>query len=224
MAINRISNPVAAATPPTATTGYTYQNNKLDAFTLNLTPPWPISGSNVVKGALFNIESVLYQADAATAITGTASNYVKITPAGATASAAFVADLTDVAWDDDYNAYLDASGNLYVFDETTAFFDKEIDEVKTFKADVIVGASLTTEALWHTFLSTYIPTSGDRIIPYIGIVYTTAGATIPCLYILNGTGITIYATGSTDYNFSSGDATDPGVRELRILGYNLYEA
>lgn len=95
--------------------------------------PYRISGSNVLRGSLFNVGGAVYVADSDTAISGTASPYVKITPAGTVASAAFVANLSGVSWNDAYNGYYDASGNLYVFDEMKAYGAGAIASLKTIK-------------------------------------------------------------------------------------------
>lgn len=119
MAIVRIDNPLAFGAGITVSEGYTRQNSKMD-YLGRLRFVWPIQGSNVVKGALFNIQGVLYTADSDTAITGTSSDFVKITPSGATATASYVASLAGVSWSDSHLGYYDASDNLYVFDERKA--------------------------------------------------------------------------------------------------------
>ena len=116
MAINRIVAPLATS-PATFATPVV---NQLASNILDHELPERIIGTNVVDGARFNIGGVEYVADADTAITGTASDYVKITPSGATASAAYVADLTGVTWNPSYKGYYDTTGNLYVFDELKA--------------------------------------------------------------------------------------------------------
>ncbi len=116
MAINRIAAPLATS-PATFATPVV---NQLASNILDHELPERIIGTNVVEGARFNIGGVEYVADADTAITGTASDYVKITPSGDTASAAYVADLTGVTWNPSYKGYYDTSGNLYVFDEVKA--------------------------------------------------------------------------------------------------------
>jgi hypothetical protein len=63
------------------------------------------------------IGGTLYLATTATAITGTPSDFVKITPSGATAAAAYVTNLTGVTWNSVWNFYEDVSGNAYLFDE-----------------------------------------------------------------------------------------------------------
>jgi len=66
---------------------------------------------------MFNVGGVVYVADADTAISGTDSGVIKITPAGATASASYVSTFTGIAWNDAYRGYYDISGNFYFIDE-----------------------------------------------------------------------------------------------------------
>lgn len=82
--------------------------------------PLRVVGSVIKKGALFNIGGSLFVADADTSITGVASPYIRITPSGSSATAAFVSSLTGVSWNASYNGYYDGSGNLYIFDELRA--------------------------------------------------------------------------------------------------------
>lgn len=120
MAINRIAEP---ANPPTAIGDWTQAIALIRALASSTEIPLRVVGSNVAKGAVFYIGGTLYQADGDTAITGSASNYVKLTPSGdgSTVAAAFVASLTGVTWNSTYCGYYDASGNLYVFDEWKAY-------------------------------------------------------------------------------------------------------
>jgi hypothetical protein len=92
-----------------------------------------VDGSTIRAGTSMLIGGVLYQATSDTAITGSASNYVKITPSGATASAAFVANLTGVTFNEAYGAYYDGSGNLHVFDEGRAVATGVITAPRTWR-------------------------------------------------------------------------------------------
>ena len=126
----------AAATLPAAVGDYQAQNNLLYAFGLWGMQAYPLDLANnkVVKGAIFNVGGVLYKASSDETITGTPSNYVKLTPisAGAQCSAAYVANLSGVSWSDTYNGYVDVSGNLYLFDELLAVKNGAITTPKTF--------------------------------------------------------------------------------------------
>ena len=131
MAINKITDPSAL---PTSTDDYVAQNNAINNHTLNLTPPYPVSGSNIVKGSVFNIGGDLFYTDSDTAITGTTSDYVKLTPGTSTAVPTYetATNITaNVTWSDAYNGYYDSSGNLYIFDEVLAYIKSTISTLYT---------------------------------------------------------------------------------------------
>ena len=131
MAINKITDPSAL---PTSTDDYVAQNNAINTHTLNTTPPYPVSGSNIVKGSVFNIGGDLFYTDSDTAITGVSSDYVKLTPGATTAVPTYetAANITaNVTWNDAYNGYYDSSGNLYIFDEVNAYLAGTISDLYT---------------------------------------------------------------------------------------------
>jgi len=73
----------------------------------------------VPRGYCFYHRGTIYAADEDTLISGTKSNYIKMTASvdGATCDAEFLADLSGVTWDDAWAGYFDASDNLVVVDE-----------------------------------------------------------------------------------------------------------
>ena len=100
----------------------------------NLYPAKEDGGSwYVPKGYCFYFAGTIYYADADTLISGTRSNYIQMTASvdGATCTAAFLADLTGVTWDDSWNGYFDTSDNLVIVDEFWAANDGSIAEPKT---------------------------------------------------------------------------------------------
>lgn len=125
MAINRIIEPNV---PPTETADWSRMLNLVRALQLSTELPFRVVGSNVVKGAVFAVGGTIYQADADTAISGTTSNYVKLTPStdGSVCTASYVASLTGVSWNSTYNGWYDSSENAYIFDENIAFDDGKI--------------------------------------------------------------------------------------------------
>lgn len=131
-----------------------------------------IVGSNVVKGAVFLVGGATYLATADTAITGSASDYVKLTVSldGLTLEPSYVADLTGVTWDSANNGYYDASGNLYVFDELKAL---SLGTITTAKLRDVGIKNLATG--WATALITALG-SGWTTILSKGIVDFTAGS------------------------------------------------
>jgi len=90
----------------------------------NINNPLQAISGNIPQGSLFQVGDVIYYANADYAITGTSSNYVKLTPtvSGDELNAAYVSSLTGVSWNKIYNGYYDVSGNLYVFDEAKAIY------------------------------------------------------------------------------------------------------
>lgn len=129
MALNLITAPEPVA--PEDLDDYVAQNNLTEALNLMMEQPLRVISGNIPESAVLQIGGAIYRADSDTAITGGASDYVKITPAGATASAAYVADLSGVTWNKTYNGYYDVSGNLYIFNEAKALIDGEIATVQT---------------------------------------------------------------------------------------------
>jgi len=126
-----ISKITAPSETPTAVADYQAQNNLLSALLLAVQGAERIVGSNVVKGAVFQVGGATYLATADTAITGSASDYVKLTVSedGLSLAPSYVADLTGVTWSSTYNGYYDVGGNLYIFDESKAYLAGAISEV-----------------------------------------------------------------------------------------------
>ena len=95
--------------------------NIFQATWLRLTGALIVNGSTIMKGSAVNIGGAWFVAGADTAITGSASEYVKLTVSGSSVAAAFVADLTGVNWNKTWNGWYNASGEYYIFDEVKAF-------------------------------------------------------------------------------------------------------
>jgi hypothetical protein len=131
MAINRVQEP---ANPPTAIGDWTKIIAEMRAVALGIEMPLRVIGSNIVKGAVFQIGGTLYLADADTAISGSASNYVKITPSGdgSVCTAAFVSSLTGVTWNSTYCGWYDSGSpaSFYEFDEGKAFTAGQIAAIR----------------------------------------------------------------------------------------------
>ena len=90
-----------------------------------------VIGSTFPRGAVLFYAGAWYIADADTAITGTASKYVKVTNTAGVLSLSFVADITGVTWNKQYQGYYDALGNMYLFDEFSAYADGYITDINT---------------------------------------------------------------------------------------------
>lgn len=126
MALTRLTAP---DDPAVANSDWTDLLAQITALYLGANGPIiRFASDNILKGTVLQIGGTVYLADADTAISGTTSAYVKITPAGASASAAYVANLSGVTWSQVFNGWYDGSGNLYIFDEAYAVSDGEISE------------------------------------------------------------------------------------------------
>ena len=110
--------------------------------------PLLVLGGEIPQGIVLQIGGVVYRADSAETVTGSSSKYIRIVPAGATATANYVANLSGVSWNAQYNGYYDGSGNLYIFDENQALYDGAVATVKTrfmnqtAEGDVFIGRDL----------------------------------------------------------------------------------
>lgn len=104
----------------------------IDAQYKTLNNPLSVNGSVVVKNAVFQIGGCIYVASEDVAISGLASDYVKISPntadSGATCSAVFVASLSGVVYNTARNGFYDVDGNLYIFDGEKAYDVGETSE------------------------------------------------------------------------------------------------
>ena len=120
MALNRVAFPNVN---PVDLTDWAKMIDLIEALSLKINLPvdYDFSGDTIKKGTIIMIGGTIYLADSDTAITGSTSDFVKITPSGATATAAYVANLSGVSWNDTYNFYEDVSNNAYIFDEAKAF-------------------------------------------------------------------------------------------------------
>jgi len=83
----------------------------------NVNDPLQVVGTNIPQGATFQVGGIVFYADSDTAITGTESDYVKLTVSGTTLVPSFVTTLTGVNWNKVWNGYYDTSDNLYLFSE-----------------------------------------------------------------------------------------------------------
>jgi hypothetical protein len=92
---------------------------------------YDFTGDTIKQGVQINIGGANYISSTVTAITGTPSDFVKITPSGSTATASYVSSLVGVTWNSVYNFYEDVSGNAYIFEEAKALYRTAISDPKT---------------------------------------------------------------------------------------------
>ena len=144
MPIVRIPYPNAL---PKVQADFVAQNNLIRTGFLQVNKSiWEDAANNIVQGAVFQVGGTVYYCNAATAIGGGASAYIKLTPSGdgSIVTPTYVADLTGVTWNSAYNGYYDVGGNAYIFDELVAIQAGEIATANTrlWKAinDLVIGS------------------------------------------------------------------------------------
>ena len=128
MALNRVDYPANL----TAQADFSAHGTLIETGYLDKSfAPLLVLGGEIPQGIVLQIGGVVYRADSAETVTGTASKYVRVAPSGATATANYVTNLSGVSWNAQYNGYYDGSGNLYIFDENQALYDGAVATVKT---------------------------------------------------------------------------------------------
>lgn len=108
-------------------------NDVLQTIGLDINSPARISGSTIVRGSVVFFAGAWYVATSDTAITGSATNYVRLTNSAGTITAAFVPSLSGVTFNKTWNGWYDSSSRLYLFDEVAAYAAGKITEPTTVK-------------------------------------------------------------------------------------------
>ena len=145
MGLNRIDYPANLTTQA----DFSQHSELIETrFLDQVTPPLQVVAGVIPQGVVLQIGGAVYRSDSDTTITGTPSDYVRVTPDGATATAAYVSTLAGVSWAKQYAGYYDGSGNLYLFDEGKALAAGDIASVfgrylaQQENGDVRVGGTL----------------------------------------------------------------------------------
>lgn len=230
MAIILVPQPGAT---PSSLTDWTNSVESLKQYNLSVNDPvdYDFSGNTIKKGVLITIGGSNYYCNADTAITGTPSDYVKITSAGV---ASYVSDLTGVSWNDTYNFYADVSGNAYIFNEAKAGLVKT--KIGAFANNAYFGNITQTSgvtSLLNTSITgtnkLYFDTAGSPNSNWIGTVdsfvtrlYNGRGATtfidLADNLIRLGLGGTPYVILAGGGNLLINTAVDNGIDKLQVNG------
>ena len=146
MGLNRIDYPANLTTQA----DFSQHSELIETrFLDQVTPPLQVVAGVIPQGVVLQIGGAVYRSDSDTTITGTPSDYVRVTPDGATATAAYVSTLAGVSWAKQYAGYYDGSDNLYLFDEGKALAAGDIASVfgrylaQQENGDVRVGRDLS---------------------------------------------------------------------------------
>lgn len=211
MAINRITAP--GVTPATF---WPQVINQLAALVIDKEDNERISGGFVKQGSLFNVGGVMYIADADTAISGTRDTgiAIKITPAGATASASYASSISGVSWNGAYKGYYDVSGNLYIYNAVAGDYIRDgmsldlatsdynaAGITRTVKVNLIGRVRLVAYGSTRAFNYISINRNGTNILSAIGggsvdtICMESDIFTISCTWVSYGFGFSIRTDG-----------------------------
>lgn len=114
---------------PTTSEDWDKINNVLLGIGMGMLNSTRIIGSNVKRGSIVYFAGAWYVTDADTAISGTASDYVRLTNTAGVISAAFVSSITTVSFNRTWNGWYDSSLRLHIFDEVKAFGSGAITEL-----------------------------------------------------------------------------------------------
>ncbi len=169
MPIVRIPYPNAL---PTIQADFVAQNNLIRTGFLQVNKSiWEDAANNIVQGAVFQIGGTIYYANAATAIGGGASAYIKLTPSGdgTIVTPTYVANLAGVSWNSAYNGYYDVGGNAYIFDEIDAYRDGEISFLNTKIFSAILEMQGRRKGAMEIVLTEYSTTTVPKIAAGSGI-------------------------------------------------------
>lgn len=108
-------------------------NKVLQTIGLDVNSPARISGRNILRGSVIFFAGAWYVATSDTAITGSTTNYVRLTNNAGAITAAFVSSLSGVTFNKTWNGWYDSASRLYLFDEVAAYADGQISSLTTVK-------------------------------------------------------------------------------------------
>src|SRR5690554_322473 len=191
-------------------------NNVLQTIGLDINSPLRISGSNILRGSVIFFAGAWYVADSDTTITGSATDYVRLTNSAGTVTAAFVSSLSGVTFNRTWNGWYDSSMRLYLFDEIKAYAAGAVTApvtIKNFRL-TINWAKAWSRVLSAAQLSRFFRLSSE-------VVLTGSGNwTVPSgVYWIEGLIIGPGANGSSGSSYIGGRGGAAG--ERRYFGYSV---
>ncbi len=178
-------------------------------------PGQPVEGLTIPLNTVFVLQGVTFRADSDTEITGTKTAYIKLTISDdfQTATASFVGDLrgNNVAWNPAYAGYYDPAGSLYIFDESYALFDKQID--RAYRLDPSYVTSHTDQNIYGVkrFQDTSVLEWGEFTVKEYGPAKIRDTPSSVC-YLGDG----IIACVDLGYSTSTGESVASSIRILEL--------
>jgi len=200
---------------PSASNDWNKINNVLQAIGLDTSSPLRI-GSTIPRGSVIFFAGAWYVADSDTAITGSGTNYVRLTNTSGVVTAEFVSSLSGVTFNKTWNGWYDSSMRLYLFDEVLAFASGLVPAPTTVKnfRPTINWAKAWSRVLSAAQLSRFFRLSSE-------VVLTGSGNwTVPSgVYWIEGLIIGPGANGSAGSTNTGGRGGAAG--ERRYFGYSV---
>jgi len=108
-------------------------NDVLQTIGLDINKPTQIKEGYIQRGSVLFFAGAWYVADSDTAISGSATGYVRLTNNAGVVTAAFVPSLSGVTFNRTWNGWYDSSLRLYLFDEMKALAAGAITELATMR-------------------------------------------------------------------------------------------
>lgn len=130
MALVLINGPDNA---PSTSADWDKINDVLQTIGLDINSPTRISGTKILRGSVIFFAGAWYVADSDTSISGSVTDYVRLTNSAGTVTAAFVSSLSGVTFNRTWNGWYDSSMRLYLFDEMKALAAGAINELATMR-------------------------------------------------------------------------------------------
>jgi hypothetical protein len=179
MPLTLISDPNSL---PTVQNDYVAQNNLIETMHLDPYKKFHIDFENDVipEGSIIYLGGSVLKAESDESIGGIKSDYVVIDHTSRTAS--YAASLSGVTWDDAYNGYYDAAGDLYIFDEATAYFN----------GDITTPHMLYSQIRRQVFEELGVSKPNWTIATLRGSALSISNADAPALAALNSTDVAYY--------------------------------
>ena len=135
---------------------------------LRLNAPPVVDGIYIRRGSAVCVGGQWYVATTDETITGSETDFVKLTVSGDTLVASFAANLSGVAWNTQWSGWY-ASGSLYLFDEIKALAGGHISRMYTperwrVEANLAQFLSRDMDANWNYVLTRNLPTQWKTLL------------------------------------------------------------
>ena len=135
---------------------------------LRLNAPPIVDGIYIRRGSAVCVGGQWYVATTDETISGSETDFVKLTVSGDTLVASFAANLSGVAWNTQWSGWY-ASGSLYLFDEIKALADGHISRMYTperwrVERNLAQFLSRDMDANWNYVLTRNLPTQWKTLL------------------------------------------------------------